>query len=200
MFDGDAELKKDPGIPNLFPFKEQLLQKMKNQKERLDGEKERQRLQRRRENTKKRSLQGLQNDAQKRTREFEKRDKLAAEIKAAVNECGPESDKSLRAYYREFRKVLESSDVVLEVLDARDPLGCRCVAAEEAILSAGVNKRLVLILNKIGEIFCWSRSGSTDCSCSLAQQIHISSTHYDVFPGCVPVSYCQPTSTCLNPV
>ena len=155
MIDDDvlncAELKKDPGIPNLFPFKEQLLQKIKKLKEKADGEKEWQRQQKKRGHAKKRSLQGLQNDALKRTREFEKRDKLEAKIKVAASKCGLESDQSLRAYYREFRKVVEASDVVLEVLDARDPLGCRCVAAEEAILSAGTNKKLVLVLNKIGE-------------------------------------------------
>ena len=35
-------------------------------------------------------------------------------------------DGSRKAYYREFKRVVELSDVVLEVLDARDPLGCRC--------------------------------------------------------------------------
>jgi nuclear GTP-binding protein len=32
---------------------------------------------------------------------------------------------SRKAYYRELKKVLEASDVVLQVLDARDPEGCR---------------------------------------------------------------------------
>ena len=69
-----VELKKDPGIPNLFPFKEQLLQQMQARKERAEGEKERQRLQRQREHAKKRrSLQAMQNDVQKRTKEFEKK-------------------------------------------------------------------------------------------------------------------------------
>lgn len=68
----------------------------------------------------------------------------------AVTKCGLQSDQSLRAYYREFRRVVEASDVVLEVLDARDPLGCRCLQVENAILSAGPNKKLILVLNKIG--------------------------------------------------
>uniref|UniRef100_F6RUE9 Guanine nucleotide-binding protein-like 3 n=1 Tax=Xenopus tropicalis TaxID=8364 RepID=F6RUE9_XENTR len=48
---------------------------------------------------------------------------------------------------RHVNKVLEQSDVVLEVLDARDPLGSRCAQAEEAVLKSP-NKRLLLLLNK----------------------------------------------------
>jgi ribosome biogenesis GTPase A len=45
--------------------------------------------------------------------------------------------------------------VILEVLDARDPLGCRCPEVEQRIvgeLSARSprSKRVVLVLNKIG--------------------------------------------------
>ena len=46
--------------------------------------------------------------------------------------------------------MVETADVVLEVLDARDPLGCRCVAVEQAVMAAGVRKKLILVLNKIG--------------------------------------------------
>ena len=68
-----VELKKDPGIPNLYPFKEQLLKQIEDKKQRAEEERARQKQQRQREQNKKRSLQGLQNDAQKRTREFEKK-------------------------------------------------------------------------------------------------------------------------------
>jgi nuclear GTP-binding protein len=46
--------------------------------------------------------------------------------------------------------VIEASDVLLEVLDARDPLGCRCPQVEEAIVQSE-HKKLVLVLNKSGE-------------------------------------------------
>jgi nuclear GTP-binding protein len=38
---------------------------------------------------------------------------------------------------------------VPQVLDARDPMGCRNIALEEHILKSGANKRIVLVLNKI---------------------------------------------------
>lgn len=66
-------LKKDPGIPNLFPFKEQLLKQMEERKQRSEDDKARQKQQRKREQSKRRSLQGLQNDALRRTRDFEKK-------------------------------------------------------------------------------------------------------------------------------
>merc|ERR1719187_1869127 len=59
------------------------------------------------------------------------------------------SDRSAKAYYKEFRKVVEAADVVLEVLDARDPLGSRCREVEQAAMGGCQGgKRLVLILNK----------------------------------------------------
>lgn len=50
-----------------------------------------------------------------------------------------------------FFKVVEASDVILEVLDARDPLGCRCPQVEQAVIQSGTNKKIVLVLNKIGK-------------------------------------------------
>merc|ERR1740128_141974 len=56
-------------------------------------------------------------------------------------------DRSAKAYYREFKKVVDAADVVLEVLDARDPLGSRCREVEQAVVVGG-GKRLVMVLNK----------------------------------------------------
>ena len=61
---------------------------------------------------------------------------------------GPLED-SKKSYYKEFKKVVEASDVVIQVLDARDPLGCRCPQLEELIMGSGKTKKLVLLLNKI---------------------------------------------------
>lgn len=41
--------------------------------------------------------------------------------------------------------------MILEVLDARDPLGCRCPQVEQAVIQSGTNKKIVLVLNKIGK-------------------------------------------------
>lgn len=61
-------------------------------------------------------------------------------------------DNSCKAYYKEFKKVVDEADVILEVLDARDPLGCRTRKIEELILASnGGEKRIVLVLNKIGK-------------------------------------------------
>lgn len=55
-------------------------------------------------------------------------------------------------YY--FFEVVEAADVILEVLDARDPLGCRCPQVEQAVIQSGTNKKIVLVLNKIGRVVC----------------------------------------------
>jgi nuclear GTP-binding protein len=54
---------------------------------------------------------------------------------------------SRRAYLRELRRVAEAADVVLHVLDARDPIGTRSTAVEEMV-AANYRKRLVYVLNK----------------------------------------------------
>ena len=66
--------------------------------------------------------------------------------------CVP--DHSERSFYKELVKVIEASDVILEVLDARDPLGTRCIDMEKMVRKADPSKRIVLLLNKIGIMQC----------------------------------------------
>lgn len=58
-----------------------------------------------------------------------------------------------RTFYKECMKVIEASDVIIQVLDARDPIGTRCVEVERMVHEAGPSKRIVLVLNKIGKTF-----------------------------------------------
>jgi nuclear GTP-binding protein len=69
-------------------------------------------------------------------------------------------DNSKKAYYKEFKKVVEEADVILEILDARDPLGCRTRQIEELIINAGLDKRIILLLNKVGMWFFMFLYGS----------------------------------------
>ena len=50
--------------------------------------------------------------------------------------------------WNELYKVIDSSDVVIHVLDARDPLGTRCRSVEKYIQEEAPHKHLVFILNK----------------------------------------------------
>ncbi|TIB74393.1 hypothetical protein E3Q23_02663 [Wallemia mellicola] len=61
-----------------------------------------------------------------------------------------DKDYSHRAYMRELKRVIDLSDVILMVLDARDPLGCRSSTIEREIRRRdGEGKKLVFVLNKI---------------------------------------------------
>ena len=50
--------------------------------------------------------------------------------------------------WNELYKVIDSSDVVIHVLDARDPLGTRCRSVEKYIKEEAPHKHLLFLLNK----------------------------------------------------
>lgn len=57
---------------------------------------------------------------------------------------------SRKAYDKVFKQVVEQADVVLYVLDARDPEGTRSRDVERAVMQAASGgKRLILVINKI---------------------------------------------------
>jgi len=59
-------------------------------------------------------------------------------------------DNSRKSFDKIFKEVVDMADVVLYVLDARDPEGTRSREVERSIMTAqGGEKRLILILNKI---------------------------------------------------
>ena len=65
-------LKRDPGIPNLYPFKEQLLKQIQERKIKAEAEKQRRKEERQQEQSRLRSLNALQKDAISRTKKFDK--------------------------------------------------------------------------------------------------------------------------------
>nr|CAB3250089.1 guanine nucleotide-binding protein-like 3 homolog [Phallusia mammillata] len=143
------QIKKDPGIPNAAPFKEKILREAELRKQRAEEEKKRQKERRQSEINKRRSLEGLQKDALHRQKEFEQKKILLDKISKHASVGLLANETSRKSYYKEFRKVVDAADVVIEVLDARDPLGCRCLQVEQSVLQSGPNKRVVLLLNKI---------------------------------------------------
>jgi nuclear GTP-binding protein len=63
---------------------------------------------------------------------------------------GVRKDSSRKQFDKIYKQVVDSADVVLYVLDARDPIGTRSKEVEQLIMSAdGGSKRLIFILNKI---------------------------------------------------
>lgn len=55
----------------------------------------------------------------------------------------------------ELYKVIDSSDVVIQVVDARDPQGTRCRHVEEFLRKEKPHKHLILLLNKVDLVPTW---------------------------------------------
>ena len=65
----------------------------------------------------------------------------------------PKTKEQLRRHYiRALHKVIDEADIIILVLDARDPEGCRSRLVEEEVRRReSEGKRLVFVLNKVGE-------------------------------------------------
>ncbi|KAH6619815.1 P-loop containing nucleoside triphosphate hydrolase protein [Chaetomium sp. MPI-SDFR-AT-0129] len=196
-----SKLKKDPGIPNLFPYKEKLLHQIEEERIRKKEEQQRRREAAKAARTAEAETANGGADADMEddgmAEEFDGEDvddamdeddsdidesnPLAALIASAKKaaekydkelQSGDEMDddeddsddddeeagvievqggaSSRKAYDKVFKQVVEQADVVLYVLDARDPEGTRSRDVERAVLAAaGGGKRLILILNKV---------------------------------------------------
>ncbi|KFO57974.1 Guanine nucleotide-binding protein-like 3, partial [Corvus brachyrhynchos] len=144
---GHKKPKKDPGIPSAAPFKEELLREAEQRKQRLEELKQKQKLNRQKEHEKKRKLEAKKNAAKIKEKAEGKVGESPGKSKGKTNKLLNKNSK--KSFCRELMKVLEASDVVLEVLDARDPMGCRCPQLEQAVTCSGGNKKLLLVLNKI---------------------------------------------------
>eukprot|EP00768_Dysnectes_brevis_P001005 gnl/Dysnectes_brevis/1239_a1383_5063.p1 GENE.gnl/Dysnectes_brevis/1239_a1383_5063~~gnl/Dysnectes_brevis/1239_a1383_5063.p1 ORF type:complete len:444 (-),score=59.60 gnl/Dysnectes_brevis/1239_a1383_5063:41-1372(-) len=132
------KIRKDPGIPNLFPYKERILRRIMGDQAPTQLEYEtRQKL-------------PASTDDQLAKSAFDAQKEIPVQHEVIDNgDDYATREKTIRraAFKRELDAVIEQSDVLLEVLDARDPLGTRCPEAESRV--ADSNKQLVLVLNKI---------------------------------------------------
>ncbi|NXW53985.1 GNL3 protein, partial [Eurystomus gularis] len=142
---GRKKPKKDPGVPGAAPFKEELLREAEQRKQRLEELKQKQKLQRQKEHEKRRKLEAKKTAA--KIKEKAEGKESSGKSKAKTNKLLDKNSK--KSFCRELKKVIEASDVVLEVLDARDPMGCRCPQLEQAVTCSGGDKKLLLVLNKI---------------------------------------------------
>ncbi|KAL8919651.1 MAG: hypothetical protein Q9172_004873 [Xanthocarpia lactea] len=190
-----SRLKKDPGIPNLFPYKDKILQQIE-EKKRL---KEEEALKRRDEAKTTRAVAAGTDDAPVAV-DGEDGDHLLDETMTDEEDAGSSNpmaallasakaqaveyeeaseddddddtmqldatdrdldlgasttlsqpqDSSRRSFDKAYKTTLSSSDIILYVLDARDPNGTRSQEVEREITAADSgSKRLILILNKI---------------------------------------------------
>ena len=202
-----SRLKKDPGIPNLFPYKDRILHEIE-EKKRLKEEE----ILRKKEEVKatkaassavrdfsagndvdqnenieddlsdlldesmdedapldsSNPMSALLDSARARAADYENaRDETSERMDEDDSSEGGEGvdisqsntfptsgpqtlDSSRRAFDKVFKQVLTSSDILLYVLDARDPNGTRSREIEREITAADAgSKRLILILNKI---------------------------------------------------
>ncbi|GJC99717.1 GTP-binding protein [Colletotrichum higginsianum] len=186
-----SKLKKDPGIPNLFPYKEKLLAEIEEKK--LQKQEE---AQKRREMAKAAKAGGATEGAS--TGQDEMADvgdddmmveddddvdesnpmaALLASARAAAetyekdlrdsdddddsmdddsddSDAAPEiavgNATSRKAFDKVFKNVVEQADVILYVLDARDPESTRSRDVERSVMAAASGgKRLILVVNKI---------------------------------------------------
>lgn len=96
-------------------------------------------------------LAAMQAEAARRSSEFDRGnsgDPAENEMQDAA-QVNPdrEVENTRKRFYAECKKVIVAADVVIEVLDARDPASCRSEELEKEVVHAG--KRLVLLINKI---------------------------------------------------
>ncbi|EDO14289.1 hypothetical protein Kpol_76p2, partial [Vanderwaltozyma polyspora DSM 70294] len=170
--------KKDPGIPANFPYKNKIIEEIEAKKMKDLEEKElakQQRLEAKKlaleqgetimedgmeEDDGQNGLAALVASAQEAASKYDGHsnfDEPEEELDVVDynidfyndnDEGNTELEKSRKAYDKIFKTVVDASDVILYVLDARDPEGTRSRRVEQAVLQSQ-GKRLILILNKV---------------------------------------------------
>lgn len=193
-----SKLKKDPGIPNSFPYKDQLLHQIEEDRTRRKEEqlKRREMAKAAKTGTGEKAgdemdeddadlgefddeeMEGMDEDgsdiddesnpmaaliasARKAAEKYDKELQSGSEMDDdddseddSEDDAGtlqvPGGATSRKAFDKVFKQVVDQADVVLYVLDARDPEGTRSRDVERSVMAAASGgKRLILILNKV---------------------------------------------------
>lgn len=101
------------------------------------------------------SLEDLASDIAQTNKEYDDRVEEQQEEFAATQREAIFSKGQSKRIWNELYKVIDSSDVLLHVLDARDPLGTRCRAVEQYLKKDASHKHLVFVLNKCDLVPTW---------------------------------------------
>ncbi|RNA16431.1 guanine nucleotide-binding -like 3 -like protein [Brachionus plicatilis] len=145
-------------VPGKHPFKEEILVAAEKQKQANLEAKKQKKLERRKNlltNSKQNEFKDIEDmlkQAEKKQEQFNRNLNLLGKENPFDGfglAKSTEKETSLKAFYKEFKKVVEAADVIIQVLDARDPIGSRCPQVEDMVINSGQNKKLVLLLNKI---------------------------------------------------
>ncbi|KAI0047283.1 hypothetical protein FA95DRAFT_1559247 [Auriscalpium vulgare] len=160
-----SKTQKDPGIPNNFPYKDRILAEVAEQR-RLAAEEKQRRKDENRANKGQKATAGAK-DTSDRAASLEPGDasgfdgiitlgssrlsgkeKEKAPTVAAADDAEDDVPILINPELPNLQSVLDRADVVVEVLDARDPLAYRS-SALEAYVQGKPGKKLLFVLNKI---------------------------------------------------
>ena len=151
---------RDPGIPNNCPFRDEILKEAQAFKEKQEKEKEEmkdkqrkwQQLQFKRKQQGFSSVEEMLEKAEKDKQKHEQKEREKIEnLESGSDRINSDLAKGKREsqnFWRQVNQVINEADVILHILDARDPEGTRCKQIEKAV-SLRDDKKLVLVLNKI---------------------------------------------------
>ena len=84
-----------------------------------------------------------------------------------------------RRIYGELYKVIDSSDIILHVLDARDPLGTMCESVLEYLRKEKAHKQVVLVINKCDLVPNWVTVSI--CVCAIYSMYESSVNRHDTY-------------------
>uniref|UniRef100_A0A6A7G1G5 Nucleolar GTP-binding protein 2 n=1 Tax=Hirondellea gigas TaxID=1518452 RepID=A0A6A7G1G5_9CRUS len=94
----------------------------------------------------------------KQAEEYSEKDdtniKVTPEFSSQMRECIFNKGQSKRIW-GELYKVIDSSDVLIQVLDVRDPMGTRSKHIEKQLRKYGSHKHLIFVLNKCDLVPTW---------------------------------------------